>query len=458
MRSYRSFLGRESRPQPQLLASGEIVDLPSEMTVPDWRRPAIAGYALIVFTFVVLGGWSAYAELDSSVSAPGVVSVETNRKTVQHLEGGIIEDILVREGQRVEKGQVLFKLDKTQALASQELNQKQLDYLMANEARLVAERDGAENITFPEEFMARRDNNPTVALEMIDQANQFKQRRASLQAQISVLQSKINQYDKEIDGLVAERESTENQLHFIKEELVDLKGLFSKSLVSKSRVLQLEREKSRLEGVIGRLTADQAKAENGKGETSLQMHQLRQKFMEEVAGSINDFRQKIAETREKLRVAKDVMSRIDIIAPVSGTAQNLHVFTKGGVIRAGEPLVDIVPEHEPLIIQARVSPEDINSLQPGMQAEIRFPSFHTSILPIVLGEVQSVSRDRLIDEQSKQPYFLAQVIADEVPEDIRSKLSAGMPADVIFPTGQRTVLAYLVRPLKERMRHVMREK
>ncbi|MGD9728898.1 MAG: HlyD family efflux transporter periplasmic adaptor subunit, partial [Nitrospiraceae bacterium] len=173
--------------------------------------------------------------------------------------------------------------------------------------------------------------------------------------------------------------------------------------------------------------------------------------MLETRGKINDL-------REKTRVAEDVLSRVDILSPTSGVVQNLKIFTTGGVVRGGEPMLDVVPEQDALIVQAHVQPQDTENLRPGMAAEIRFSAFQSRILPIVIGRVESVSRDRLIDEQTRQPYFLAQVVSDNVPSVVRERLSAGMPADVIFPTGERTVLDYLVRPLKDRLRGVMRER
>jgi HlyD family secretion protein len=426
-------------------------------STPDWRKPALFGYAIIVATFVVGGGWAAYAKLDSAVTATGVVAVESNRKTVQHLEGGIVREILVQEGQRVTEGQLLFKLDPVAPKAGYDLQRNQLDFLLAQEARLVSERDGKSQIEFPAEMQGADHDPANVRAAMADQTNQFNERRASLSGQIDILQSKIEQYRTEIGGLKDEQTATQGQLSFINEELVDVRYLLDKNLVQKSRVLALEREKSRLEGVIGRSTADQAKAENNIGEADLQMRQLRQKFLEDVAGAIQDVRQKIADTREKVRVASDVLSRLEIKSPATGVVQNLHVFTVGGVIRAGEPFLDIVPEHAPLIVQAHVSPNDIDSVHQDLQAEIRFPAFHSRLIPIMLGKVMSVSRDRLVDEQNKQPYFLAQVLVDEVPDTLRDRLTAGMPADVIFPTGERTVISYLVNPLKERMRTVMRE-
>ena len=426
-------------------------------SVPDWRVPAIAGYVLIVGTFLVLGGWSAFARLDSAITATGVVSAETNRKTVQHLEGGIVREIHVREGQHVQAGQVLFRLDFTQAKAGYELQRNQLDSAIAQEARLIAERDGQEQIAFPQELLDRADD-PNVKRAIADQVAQFQERCGSLKGGVQILNAKIDQYQLEIEGLKQERSGTANQLGFVNEELVDVRHLFEKQLTQKSRLMLLERERSRLEGLIGRSTADESKARNGIEEARLQIRQLRQKFQEDVANSMLETRQKINDLREKVRVAQDVLSRVDILSPTTGVAQNLRVFTSSGVVKAGEPMVDVVPERDALIVQAHVQPQDTENLQPGMPAEVRFSSFQTRILPIIVGKVESISRDRLVDEQTKQPYFLAQVVVDDIPSFVKDRLSAGMPADVIFPTGERTVLDYLVRPLKDRLRSVMREK
>ena len=426
-------------------------------SVPDWRVPAIAGYVLIVGTFLVLGGWSAFARLDSAVTATGVVSVETNRKTVQHLEGGIIREIRVREGQHVQAGQVLFRLDRTQPKAAYELQRNQLDSAIAEEARLIAERDGRDQIAFPQELLNRADD-PNVKRAIADQVAQFQERCGSLKGGVQILDAKIDQYRLEIEGLKQERSGTANQLKFVNEELADVRRLFEKQLTQKSRLMLLEREAARLEGLIGRSTADESKAQNGIEEARLQIRQLRQKFQEDVANSMLETRQKINDLREKVRVAQDVLSRVDILSPTTGVAQNLRVFTSSGVVKAGEPMVDVVPERDALIVQAHVRPQDTENLQLGMPAEVRFSSFQTRILPIIVGKVESISRDRLVDEQTKQPYFLAQVVVDNIPSFVKDRLSAGMPADVIFPTGERTVLDYLVRPLKDRLRGVMREK
>jgi HlyD family type I secretion membrane fusion protein len=426
--------------------------------VPSWKRPAALGYAIIILTFGVGGGWSVGAKIDGAVVAQAVVMVESNRKTVQHLEGGIVSQILVREGEYVREGQVLFRLDTTQSRANLETQQNQLDANLALEARLIAERDGLDDVAIPDELRDRA--NPFQVKIVADQQKQFAERRASLMGQIGILEKKVLEYKTEIDGVSRERASAESQVGFIERELEGVKSLLERNLVPLTRYLSLEREKARLEGSIGRATADLAKAENGIAEANLQIGQLRQKFREEVSASITDARQKISDLREKLAIASDVFRRTEIVAPRSGVIQNLHVFTIGGVIRAGEALAEIAPDHEELIVRANVSPLDIDRVAPGMAAEVRFSGFHTTVLPLILGRVDSISRDRLIDDQNKQPYFLAQIVVDEstFPAEIKNHLIAGMSAEVLMPTGERSVLSYLTRPLYERVMKSMRER
>jgi HlyD family type I secretion membrane fusion protein len=425
----------------------------------DWRRPAKLGYIIIFFTFVVLGGWSAYAPLDSAVVAPGIVTLESSRKIIQHFEGGIVRKILVHEGQHVEQGDVLILLDNTQPQASADMAYNQYYALLAQEARLLAERDRAETINFPSELSNKIDD-PVIAQAVSDQRKQFVEHRASLAGQVSILESRVQQYGTEIEGITVEKTSTESQLGFINSELTDLRGLLEKNLVQKTRVLAMEREKSRLEGVIGRATADIAKAQNGIGETQLNIEQLHKKDSEDVNTQILDTRVKLGDLREKVMVSQDILRRIEIRAPRSGTVQNVHVATIGGVIRAGEPLLELIPDDEGLVVDAQVSPTDIDAIQAGMRAEIRFSAFHGQILPLIMGKVESVSRDRINDEQKKSSYFLARVTVDknEVPAMVKGRITAGMAAEVIVPTGERTVLSYLVRPLRNRVSTTFREK
>jgi HlyD family secretion protein len=427
------------------------------VVIRDWKRPAAVGYALITFTFLVLGGWSAVAKLDGAVTAPGVVAEGSGRKSVQHLEGGIVKQILVREGEHVTAGQVLFRLDPTQPESSLDLLQKQLDAFLAEEARLIAERDRATAIAWPTEIMARSDRL-TVKQAIADQTKQFSDRQNSFRGEVDVMQSKIAQLKIGIQGIHVERDATKQQLQTVAQELTDLEYLLSEKLVQKSRVLTLQRERSRLEGIIGRSITDEAKGENEIGEAQLHIQQVQNKLNEEVAHAIVEVRQKIGDAREKIRVAQSVFQRLDITAPVAGTVQDLKIFTIGGVVRPGDVLLQVIPDQDALIIQAHVSPHDMDRMRAGMRAEVRFTSFKSSLLPIISGRVESVSRDRLVDETNRQPYFLAQVVVDDIPEELRDQIVAGMPADLVFPTGERTVISYLIRPLQDRMNSAFRER
>jgi HlyD family secretion protein len=431
----------------------------AQAVVRDWRRPALVGYVIIVLTFGVFGAWAAYAKLDSAVVATGVVTVESSRKTIAHLEGGIVRQILVQEGQRVDEGQLLFRMDDTQSQAGAETANNQLTAGLATEARLVAEREHLATIVFPPELMAI-EANPVAKEAMADQRKQFEERRASIDGQTAILESRIKQFSSELDGLAVEKAATKRQLGFIDVELVDLHGLLDKNLVPKSRVLSLEREKGRLEGVIGRSTADEAKAHNGISEARLQIEQLQKKFAEDVNTSLLDIRQKNADLRERQRVSADVLRRIEIRAPRSGVVQNVKASTIGGVVKAGEPLLELIPDGDELVVNAQVPVSDIDSVSIAMEAQVRFSAFHGQILPIIMGHVSSLSRDRLIDEQTHQPYFLARVTVDEreLPANVRDRISAGMPVEVIIPTGERTMVDYLVRPLRNRVSKALREK
>lgn len=424
-----------------------------------WRHFAIAGYAIIVLTFGVAGGWAAVAKVDQAVVAPAVVAVESNRKTLQHFEGGIVREILVKDGDQVGQGQVLFRLEKVQAQANNDLLQSQLDSAHALEARLLAERENKDDITWPESI-AQRSSLPQIQRLMDDQLGQFQDRRASLRGQIKVLEAKIGQVKTEIGGIAIEKASTEKQVAYINDELVNLRRLLQNQLVPATRVFAMERERTRLEGVIGKAISDSARAEGQIAEINVQIRQLQQRFQEEVATSLLEVRQKIGDYSERSTVAKDVLKRVEIVAPRSGTIQNLKVFTLGQVIRSGEPLLDIVPQDEPLIVQAQFSPTDIDTVHAGAEAEIRFPSFHSRQMPLMVGKLQFVSHDRLIDEAQRVQYYLGVVAINkaDIPEEYRSRIRPGMPAEVIVTAGERTVLNYLVSPLTESLRKTFIEK
>jgi membrane fusion protein, type I secretion system len=424
----------------------------------EWRPIAIAGYTVIAMTFGVAGVWAAVAKLDKAVIATGFVETETNRKTVQHLEGGIVRNILVKEGDHVTEGQVLFRLEQVQAEANNELLSNQLDSAHALEARLLAERDGAKEISWPVELKDRL-AEPTLSHILDDQIHQFDERRASLEGQVNILESRIVQLQTEVNGITIEKAATEKQTEYINKELVGLRDLAGKNLVPVTRVYAMERERTRLEGDVGRSVADIAKAQSSIGEMNIQIKQLSQKFQEEVASSLLDARQKIADLRERSSISQDVVNRLAIIAPRAGTVQNLKVFTIGQVLRGGEPLLDIVPENDELVVHAEFSTADIDNVFAGMATEIRFPAFHSRTIPVMLGKIETISHDRLLNDSTHQYYYLGVVSLNraDIPEEYRSRVRAGMPAEIIVSSGERTVLNYLVGPLSSSLRKTFRE-
>jgi HlyD family secretion protein/S-layer protein transport system membrane fusion protein len=424
----------------------------------DYRTVAKIGFGIIFVTFGVIGGWAALAPLDSAVTANGVLSIDTNKKTVQHLEGGMVRTILVKEGQRVKAGQVLFELDPTTAKAGYEISQNQLYALLAQEARLLAERDNLATVNFPAELTGS--TSPIASRAVADETKQFFERRNTLSGQVSILNSRVDQFRTAIQGVDRERTAMEEQVALLESELADVQKLYDKGLVPRPRLLALQRERANIQGQIGRSISEHERVEKEINETTLQTRQLRQQIYEQASKDLTDVRTKMADIRERFAVAQDQAKRIEIRSPVAGTAQSLHVFSSGAVVRGGEPLVDIVPENEELVVKASFSPNDVDNVAVGQTTEVRFPSFHDRTIPVINGIVRSVSSDRIIDEASHQPYYLGVIGVDEhnLPKQIRGRLKAGLPAQVIVPTGERTVLQYMWEPLTATLRGGLREK
>lgn len=427
----------------------------------DFRAVALTGYAVIAFAFVGLGGWAAFASVDSAVMASGVVSVESKRQVVQHFEGGIIKSIHVQEGDLVKAGDVLFRLDPTSAQANYDAVRAQLDATLATEARLVAERDQQDSIIFSNDLLARKTLS-SVKEVIGDQTAQFRDRKVALGGQIEILGNRIGQLRTEIEGLAQEKLSADQQLHFIDEELEGARSLEVKGLVTKARVSGLEREKARLFGIVGRNTADSAKSEGSIGEIQMQIQQLRQQRAEEVGEQLVSIRQKLSELRERMNVATSTLDRVNIRAPRTGTVQNINsrTYTVGAVVRTGDTMLEVVPEDEALVIDARVGVQDIDRLATGTMVEVKFPNFHARTTPLILGKLMSISSDRLVDDATHEPYYLARIaIADtDIPLEMKTALRPGMPAEIVFNTGERTVLNYMVRPLTDALGRSFRER
>ncbi len=423
----------------------------------NYKGVARIGYAVIAVMLLGLVV-AAFAPLGSAVIANGVISAEGNRKTIQHLEGGMLKRILVHEGDKVKAGQVLFEMDPTQTNAAAGITKNQYVALKAMEARLLAERDQRPAIGFPIELTSQR-SDPMVARAIADEQAQFQERRQTLQGQTDLMNAQRDQYQSEIEGIDRQTQGLKDQLGYIQDELADLRKIYDKGLVPRPRLLALEREQASLSGSIGRLTADRSKAVQGISETQLKIRQIRQTFFEEVSQNISETRVKLAEVTEKEVVASDAQRRIKVISPVSGTAQNLRFYTEGAVVRPAEPMIDIAPDDEAFVIQAHFLPTDVDTVYPGMVTEVRLPAFHSREIPILNGKIESISRDRLVDPEGKNAYFLGIVRVDvkQLPKAFRSKVTAGMPAQVIVPTSKRTVLQYLLSPLRDTLRTTMRE-
>jgi epimerase transport system membrane fusion protein len=409
--------------------------------------------------FVGLGGWAAFAPLNSAAVAPAVVKVEGNRKSVQHLEGGIVKELRVREGDKVATEQTLILLDDTQARAAVDVFSKQYDELTAQEARLIAERDGAAAVQFPQALIARR-AEPDVAAIIAGQTNLFKSRRTTLTGTVEVLRKKISQTQEQIVGLEGQAAAYKRQLQSTHNENNGLRDLFKKGYVPRQRMLELERSEAALEGQIAEVSANILRARQSIEEVNVQIVQAQSDRFAQVANDLRDVQVKLLEIGPKVSSAKETLRRTEIRSPYPGVVVGLTAFSVGGVISPGEKIMDVVPEKGGLIVEATVAPEDVKDLHVGMRAEVHLTAYKQRTVPIIHGKVLQVSADRLTDTKTGAGYYLAQVKVDELElaelKDVR--LAPGMPALVMIPTGERSALDYLLRPLTDSLNKSFREK
>jgi len=418
-----------------------------------------AGLAVSVLFFGVFGAWSALAPLDSSVNAQGVVKVEDNRKTVQHREGGVVSALTVREGDRVEQGQLLLRLDDGELNAIVEVLNNQVREFRAMEARLQAERDGADTVTFPAELVQARAQDAGLDKLMRNQLALFKSRREELDGQISVLNQRIAQLNDQISGLQAQSAATAHQQRLIAEELNGLRELLKSGATPANHVRETERMAAGLGGQLGSQGAEMAKLREAISEMKMQMLQLRQQRTTEIATQLRDTQQKLFEALPQLQARRAALARTEVRSPATGFVVGLSAFTVGGVIAPGEHIMDIVPVEQPLVIEAQLKPEDINYIAPGRRTEIHFTGikqrYQTSAIH---GTLRRISADRLTDPRTGLSYFLAEVEVDMA--DVRANniaLVAGMPADVVIAVGERTPFEYLMQPLNFGLRRAMHE-
>ena len=433
----------------------------SKGDVPDEsiERVATVGWVIIAIFFGLFGTWAAIAPLKGAVVANAVVKVEGNRKSVQHLEGGIVKELRVKEGDKVSAGDVLIVLDDSQARAEYELLTQDLIVLRATEERLRAELAHRPNIVFPEDLKTYGDER--YVKEVWDaQVHQMEVRLAALDGQRQVIKEKIAQLDHQIVGLEAQVQAFDAQVVSIKDERTSLLPLLERGLVAKPRILQLERTASGLDGQIADAKANIAKARQAIAEQVQQTAQLDNDRMTDLAKDLRDTQAKLLEVIPKLMHARSVLGRIEIRSPYTGRVVGLSVFSVGGVINRGDKIMDVVPDKESLVVEAQVAVEDISEVHPDMRAEVHLTAYKQRTTPIVRGDVLQVSADRLTDTKTNNPYYTALVRVDEneLAELPHIRLYPGMPATVMIPTVDRTALDYLIGPLVMSFNHAFRQK
>jgi membrane fusion protein, epimerase transport system len=416
------------------------------------KKPRLFGLVVLLITFGIFGTWAAFAPLDSASNAPGVVSVKGKRKTVQHFEGGIVREILVSEGEVVQKDQPLIVLNDTQFSGELGVLLGQFYATKALESRLEAERDDLDEITFPDQLDV--DDNRAVEAKQ-NQRQIFIARLNARLGEKEVLQQRIIQFQSQIEGLEALVRSQLEMAESFEQEITDLAALLEDGFVEKTRIIELQRSLSRTRGEIADQRASIAETKVRIGETKLEILQLNKRFKTEVVDELSKAQAQVFDLEERITVLEDKVKRTVVRAPVAGKVLGLSAHTIGGVVQGGVPLLDIVPESHDLIVDAKVPPADIDRVHPGMEANIRFSVFKRRTTPVFPGRVVKVAPDRQIDEETGAPYYAATIELTEegkkMLENGDLELVAGMPAEVLIRTGERTLLQYLTQPAKDAM-------
>ncbi|TYO63880.1 HlyD family type I secretion periplasmic adaptor subunit [Bradyrhizobium hipponense] len=423
------------------------------------RHVALAGWLIIAVFFGGIGTWALTAPLNGAVVASAVVKVDGNRKSVQHLDGGIVKELHVREGERVLAGDLLIVLDETQTRAEYEVLTQQHAMLRATEVRLLTELDHRSDLVLPSDLKARS-GDPYFTSVWNGQLSEFESRRASLEGQGSVIREKINQLRSQIVGAEAQVKSFSDQISSVRNEAKEIAPLVERGLIARPRILQLERTAYGLEGQIADTNANIAKLRQAIAEQEQQISQLDNDRMTDVSKDLRDTQARLLEVIPKALSAKAIMGRMEIRAPYTGRVVGLNVFSVGGVIQRGDKILDIVPDEESLTIEAQVAVEDISDVHPNTRAEVHLTAYKQRIVPIIHGDVIQVSADRLTDPKTNSPYYTAfvRIDRDELTTMPNIQLYPGMPATVMIPTVQRTAFEYIVGPLVMSFNQSFRQK
>ena len=425
------------------------------------QRYMIVGIAIVGFVTFGIGGWAATSELTGAVIGQGVLVVDSSVKKVQHPTGGVVGELRVREGDKVLAGDILLRLDETQTLANATIVSKSFDELVARQARLEAERDNADQITFPKLLLERtRDPASEAARAIAAERSLFDLRRQARGGQKAQLKERSAQLQEEIKGYLGQAEAKQREVDFVHKELEGVRTLFEKKLVPMNRLTALERDTARLEGERSQLSGMTAQAKGKIAEIELQIIQIDQDLRTEVGKDLIETRSKISELAERKTAAVDQLYRIDIRAPQSGRVHQLTVHTVGGVISPGEQIMLIVPDADALAVEVKIAPRDIDQVYVGQAASMRFAAFDQKTTPGIEGEVSMVSADLTQDQRTGTSYYTARVLLK--PEELarlgNAKLLPGMPVDVFIKTPGRTALSYLIKPLRDQAERAFKER
>ena len=442
-------------------AARPAIDLPFDPLL-DAKRPRTRG--AVIFGLIVMVGffggfmaWATLAPLSEAAIAPGVIKVEGTRRTLAHLEGGIVQEILVRDGTRVEAGQVVMRLDDVQSGAALEGLRAQHYALQAQEARLASEAARATMVTFPPELMAS--TNPRAIEAMTGQIALFDARRTSLLSQVSVMETREAQQAATISSAQGQLLATRRQLELIRQEEVMRRGLVNQGLARLPELLALQRSLHGLDGQIVDLQGQIERANASIQEARNTIRQMEDQRMQEVSTDARDVASRLADAQERMRAAADVSTRREVLAPEAGTVVNLRAFTVGAAIRAGDPIMDLVPARDQLVAEVNVQPNDIDVVYPGMQAEIRLPAFKQRLVPYLHGHVTFIAADVTTDPQTRQSYYRAYIAIDQ--EQLARLPSVflvpGMPVEGHIQTGSRSFWRYMTQPVRDSLARAFHE-
>lgn len=423
------------------------------------RLHLVIGLAIVVVLAGGLGGWASTAEISGALIAPGSIVVESNVKKVQHPTGGVVGEVLARDGDLVKAGDVVVRLDDTVTKASLAIVVKTLDGLMARGARLQAEQQGLDKITFPKALLDRT-GDPEVKNIVASESKLFEVRTNGRIGQKAQLHERITQLNEEIAGLTAQEKAKDQEIALVEKELVGVRDLYDKHLVQMSRLTTLERDAARLNGERAQYIASRAQAKGKITETELQIIQVDKDMVSDVSKDLRETTDKIGEFVERKVTAEDQLRRTDIRAPQDGMVLQSTVHTVGGVITAGDAIMMIVPQSDDLQVEAKVNPQDIDKLQIGQKTLLRLSAFNQRTTPELNGVVSRVSPDVTVDQRTGQSYYTIRVSmsAQEIARLGDVKLIPGMPVEAFVQTGDRTMLSYLIKPLSDQLMRAFREK